>query len=723
MGRESFEKEDVANILNEHYIAIKVDREERPDVDSTYMTATQLATGRGGWPNSVWLTPEGKPWFAGTYFPRDNVGSRAGFKTLLIELSDLWNERREEVEGRAEQLSQAIRRVGSVKRIQGDGQLSQELSSQLQRELSDAFDVRYGGFGPAPKFPPHGALRFLLDQLESERNPRALEMVTNTLNAIASGGMRDHLGGGFHRYSTDNRWFLPHFEKMLYDNAQLILSYVKAFFLMRTERYGTVAREAIEWILRDMRDQDGAFFSAMDADSEGQEGRFYLWSYDEVLSVLGEEEGPLFLSVYGASEEGNYKAEAGGDKTALNILYLPSSCKEMAKREGLSLKELEGRLHGMRQRLLDVRRRRVWPNVDDKVIVAWNGLMIESLACAGRVFNESRYVEAAEKAARFILQRMLTERRLKRSYRNGAVKGVAFADDYAFFIRGLLELHDVQGDVFYLERAKELMDTFVDHYYDENAGGFFFSPNDHEHLVFRSKDIHDSATPSANGIAAQDLLLLSKYDENDRYLALMRNVLGAFSSAMARAPRGSETLIMSWVQYLEATEEKEGEEPDARTMEGPVALEAYVSSLRVAQGESLTIALKLCLEEGWHVYSHEPIQETGVATAISIGEGKGLQLEEVTYPHGEWISLGAEEDSQDFYTGTVWFVLRITVEKNAAEGVSDLSLLFQCQPCNHQRCLSPTTMTVPLELTIQSSPSSQVPRHGSIFRDLGLATI
>jgi len=534
MERESFDREDVASILNEHYVAIKVDREERPDVDNIYMLATQLATGHGGWPNSLWLTPKGEPWYAGTYFPPEDVQGKAGFKTMLLELARLWNMERSEVEGRGRQLTQAVQRVGSTRRMKGNGDLTKEWIDALTCDLRDSFDFRNGGFGSAPKFPPHGALRFLLHELRSKHDDELLRMVKTTLDAMARGGIRDHLAGGFHRYATDAAWLVPHFEKMLYDNAQMAIVYVQAFLLTGEKRYEMAAREIYEWVLRDMTGKDGAFFSAMDADSEGKEGRFYRWTPEEVTEVLGQEQGALFLDVY-----------------ACPVLHEHGSREEVAQKRGRHPVEVEEDLWEACRRLLRARDQRTHPHVDDKILVSWNGLMIESLAGAGRLLQESRYVEAADRASRFIWDRMMTQGRLSRSFRDGFAKGEAYAEDYAFFVRGFLALHEASGNALYLEHAVDLMETFLKYHHDEEDGGFFFVPHDHDNPFLRYKDVYDSAIPSANAVAVQDLILLALYVDRDRYLSLAGNVLKAFSSAMARSPRGVETLILALAQYLD----------------------------------------------------------------------------------------------------------------------------------------------------------------------------
>ena len=373
MERESFEREDVAEILNASFVPIKVDREERPDLDEIYMTATQLFSGRGGWPNSVWLTPDGRPWYAGTYFPPDDRMGIPGFKSLLRQLAELWRTRRADVEKQANEFAEAMRRVSAAGPARGDVAAVDLVKAALD-ELAGAFDERFGGFGGAPKFPPHTALALIAHECRRSPDARLLRMMTATLDAMARGGIHDHVGGGFHRYSTDERWFLPHFEKMLYDNAQLARAYAEGFALTGNADYRAAAMDTCDWVLREMSDPAGGFFSALDADSEGQEGKFYVWTRAEIIEALGDDEGDVFCRVYGVEKNGNFRDEAGGGATGANILYLraPSDAA------------LHERLKNSREKLLQRRAARVRPYCDDKALSGWNGLMIGALAYAGK---------------------------------------------------------------------------------------------------------------------------------------------------------------------------------------------------------------------------------------------------------------------------------------------------------------------------------------------------
>ena len=556
MERESFERDDVAKILNEHFVAIKVDREERPDVDRIYILATQLTTGRGGWPNSVWLTPDGKPWFAGTYFPREDRYGRPGFKSVLNRLAGIWRTRRKEVDAAADNMAQAMKTYSSGGHVPPVGKLSRKLLVGAVKALGNSFDNRNAGFGGAPKFPPHGSLRLLMAEHARTKDAKTLEMATRTLSAMARGGIHDHLGGGFHRYSTDAKWLVPHFEKTLYDNAQLARAYVDAYRITGSDEYKRVAEGIFDWVLREMTDELGGFYSALDADSEGEEGKFYVWSHKEVLAVLGKADGELFCDVYGVTGGGNFRDPATGEKPGTNILHLSGS-----------LDEVPARLAAARGKLLARRQRRVRPHRDDKVLVSWNALMIAGLARGGKRLKRPDYTAAAEKAADFILARMRKGGRLLRTYRHGSAKLNAYLDDYAFLADSLLELHEATGDKRRLAQAATLADIMLKHYGDRAGGGFFFTSDDHEDLLARTKDPLDRAIPSGNAVAAGVLVRLGRLTGKKEYLDAAKGALEAFGGFMQRMPGSTAGLLLATGAYLdgapEAGSRPAGPAPDA----------------------------------------------------------------------------------------------------------------------------------------------------------------
>ena len=543
MERESFSRTDVADILNKHYIAIKVDREERPDVDKVYMLATQMLTGSGGWPNSLWLTPDGKPWHAGTYFPREDSVNRRGFKTVLTQLAETWRNRRKDVDAQAESVAAHMRKYASATQAKSASKLDYELLSAATEQLSRSFDSRHGGFGGAPKFPPHDTLALLFHEYRRTKDKALLQMATATLDAMALGGIHDHLGGGFHRYSTDEKWFLPHFEKMLYDNAQLARAYVDAYLFTGNDRYKQVAAGVYECVLREMTDEDGAFHSAFDAESEGEEGKFYLWRRKEILDILGAEQGQVFCNVYGVEDEGNFRDEASGDKPGTNILHL---------REPIPI-ELSERLLANRGELLARRNLRIWPHLDDKVLTSWNALMIASMAYGGQHLKEPRYTASAEKAADFILEHMQSNGRLLRTFRRGGKARLdAYLDDYAFLGDALVDLYEATGEKRWLEEAQRLAQEMLKHYSDSSAGGFFFTANDHEELLLRTKDPFDSAVPAGNAVAARLLVRLSKHTTHEEYLNAAAETLQAFLGFMEQMPAATAGLLSASGVYLDA---------------------------------------------------------------------------------------------------------------------------------------------------------------------------
>ncbi len=514
MERESFEDPEVASILNEHFVSIKVDREERPDVDSLYMQSVIEITGQGGWPLSVFLTPELKPFYGGTYFPPEDRWGQPGFKRLLLGLADAWKKQRAQILDSSERLVRLLRE-GEGSLGSGELLLSEEVLRTAYRLFEATFDERFGGFGSAPKFPSAHNLSFLLRYWKRSRQERALEMVERTLEAMAAGGIFDQLGGGFHRYSTDAQWRIPHFEKMLYDQAILSRAYLEAHQATGKELYGAVARRILDYVLRDLTGPEGAFYSAEDADSaepadsatangpapesEKKEGAFYLWTERQLQELLGPERAKGFGAAYGVTRGGNALSDPTGELRGKNVLYLARPAGEMPE------------LAKEREILLAARLRRPRPHRDDKVLTDWNGLMISSLAFGSRVLEEPRYREAAEKAARFILARLIREDgRLLHRWRDGEAAILGTLEDYAFLIHGLVDLYEATFEAVYLAQAKRLTGEMVRLFWDESQGGFFLAGSDAELLPVRQKRFSDGAMPSGHSIAVLDLVRVGR---------------------------------------------------------------------------------------------------------------------------------------------------------------------------------------------------------------------
>jgi len=609
MEHESFEDPKVAALLNQHFVSIKVDREERPDIDQIYMTATQVMTGHGGWPNSIFMDHRGRPFFCGTYFPKEDRGGRPGFLSLLAQLSEVWVDRPELVEEQSIRLSEAIRGVAhrsSVARPEKDV----DIIAAALNDVAASFDAVHGGFGGAPKFPPHAALRLLLTRLERGGpgdDPTA--MLTTTLDRMALGGIRDHIGGGFHRYATDDIWFLPHFEKMLYDNAQLASIYARAARLLNSERYADVAKEICDWVLRDLLDQTGAFHSAWDADSEGEEGRYYLWKPKQIKEVLGEAQGKEFSRVYNITDQGNYYDEATGHKTKDSIPHL-SSFEAVEARDTSVVPATS--FASWREALRGHRATRIPPQRDDKVIAGWNGLMISGLAQAGMLLDRPDYIQAAAAAAHFVLERMVVDGRLHRVYREGVVRIPAYLDDYAWFCQGLLDLHVATTHDVWLHHAETLMTSCLVLFRDEKQGGFFYTASDHETLLVREKDAFDNATPSANGSATLVLARLATLTGRAPWREAAVEQLEAFSGIIARVPQASVGFVEAgWMLGVRRAPSTPGQAHLHPVTARVVRLHSASSSTPARAEVELTFA------KGWHSWPNPAPITDGVTSLIA----------------------------------------------------------------------------------------------------------
>ena len=531
MERESFENEQIAAYLNEHFVSIKVDREERPDIDRIYMDAVYSMTGSGGWPLSVFLTPERKPFFGGTYFPPEDRYGRPGFLTVLENVQHVWLTKRDDVSDTAEQIADAISKENTAA---PSDSLAGNVLRTLSSQLSSAFDKKYGGFGMAPKFPPSSALSLLLRQYFYTEDKSFLAMAEKTLRSMARGGMYDQIGGGFHRYSTDARWLVPHFEKMLYDNAQLAIVYYEAFQTTGDSFYRRVADETLSYVLRDMTDSTGGFHSAEDADSEGEEGKFYVWTPEEISAVLKPDLVSLATAYYNITDKGIFE---GGT----SIAHVAISDEEFADANGLSEAQWNAKLQIIRASLLAERSNRVRPLKDDKILVAWNGLMMSAFCKGYQVTGNQNYLHAAKKAAEFILTSMRSEDGgLLRSYRSGQAKIAAFIDDYAFFTTGLIDLYESDFDRKWLAAAEELSQEMTALFWDEDNAAFFFHSGHDETVLNRTKMFHDGAIPSGNAVAIQTVERLAVLLGKEAYREKAYRALLSISGRLDKSPRGFE---------------------------------------------------------------------------------------------------------------------------------------------------------------------------------------
>jgi uncharacterized protein YyaL (SSP411 family) len=555
MEHESFENEAIARVLNEDFVSIKVDREERPDLDQIYMSAVQALTGQGGWPMSVFLTPDLKPFTGGTYFPPDDRYGRPGFRRVLLTVAEWWKNRRNDVEEGAAKIAEAIQ--SGVEFPDGGEDAGEGVLRRAVAGLARSFDSRYGGFGAAPKFPRPMDIRFLLRAWKRFGDEQALQMARQTLDRMAMGGIYDHLGGGFARYSTDERWLVPHFEKMLYDNALLTVAYSEAFRANGEPLYRTVVHETLEWVKREMTSPDGPFYSTLDADSEGVEGKYYVWTAAEIERLLGKEDADIFGSVYGIESDGNWNDPHGHGPANANILHRVKTFEQSAKLLRIPEADLAALLARCRAKLFAERAKRVRPGRDEKALTAWNGLMIAAFAEAARTFQESAYAEIAAKAADFILAKMRTPAGLLyRTWSAGsAPKLNAYLEDYSFLIDGLVGLYEAGYEPRWIASALELAQVMIDQFWDAEKGGFFFTGRDHEPLIARNKDPHDNATPSGNAMAVTALMKLVKLTGRTDLADKVSKTIQVYRGLLAEHPLSAAQMLIALDLHLGPVQE------------------------------------------------------------------------------------------------------------------------------------------------------------------------
>ncbi|TAE32482.1 MAG: thioredoxin domain-containing protein [Candidatus Kapaibacterium sp.] len=597
MERESFENTDIADFLNQHYISIKVDREERPDIDAIYMSVCQALTGQGGWPLTIFMDADKQPFFAGTYFPPENHAQRPGFPYLIQHIEHSWRTEREKItESSAailehlapknkgqENKEQAPTSKEHSAKSKGKGTKKQKnttassnhlldhkiinsLLSQAFARYEQVFDPQFGGFAAQPKFPSPQNLLLLLRHFKRTGEKAALAMVERTVLSMRKGGIFDQLGYGFHRYSTDREWLVPHFEKMLYDQAMMALVCLETFQITKNEAYSRIAEEIFNYVLRDMTDDDGAFYSAEDADSEGHEGTFYIWTSKEIREVLGDEDGRLFAAFYNCTEEGNFEEEATRERTGENIPHVRLSEEDFAHAHGIDAKELRARLSIFRERLFMHREERVRPLKDDKILTDWNGLMIAAFALGGRVFDNAFYTQVAERALSFFQQKMFVSvpsssanaaemPRLLHRYRAGDAAIPAFLDDYAFLAWGALELYQTHFQIKHLKSALFLADEMLRLFENTDEGGFYFSASDNETLIFRTQEGYDGAIPSGNSVAASVLARLGKLTNRAHYIRSAERTIAYFAESMQRYPTGFAQMLIAADFLTHSTQE------------------------------------------------------------------------------------------------------------------------------------------------------------------------
>ena len=659
MERESFSNESIAALMNERFVNIKVDREERPDLDEIYMVATQLATGQGGWPNSVFLTPDLEPFYAGTYFPPVDAHGRPGFPTVLTSLSDAWRDRKEEVKEQAASLAAAIRRYLGERGEPLPTPPQPELAERSYLALERRFDSRYGGFGQAPKFPTPSNL-FLLREMRGEHR-RAEEMLARTLDRMARGGIYDQLGGGFHRYATDERWLVPHFEKMLYDNGLLLEAYAHRWRDVQDPEAARIARETVGFLAAEMTGPEGELWSALDAETDGMEGAYYVWTRGELQEVLDQEDFAFLAPLLGFDGSPFFEGEH-------YVLHLPVPLAEQASKRRTTREELLAEMEPLRERLLATRRERPAPNVDDKVLTDWSGLAIAGLATAGQCLGETPMLERAEAATEFILSRLRPAGELHHSWRDGRLGPLAFLSDYAYFVKGLLALAAGDEAERWLNLAVELTEEQISRLGDP-LGGYFAAAESSE-LLARSKDIFDGATPSANGVAVLNLLELADATGERRWLEEADRALRALGGVATQQPEAARTMSLAARRRDRRAAEK-GEED-------PVAVQLSVDS--AGEDGWAPFSLALSIAPGWHVATEDPASRYSRPTTL---RGIGTDLRHLAFPPGRVLDDGP--DAPLVWEGTV------TIEGELKPD-ADPRIEISVQPCAGERCLLPTVL-------------------------------
>jgi len=706
MERESFSDAEVAKMLNENFVCIKVDREERPDVDEIYMTALQVVGGHGGWPLNMFLMPDAKPIIGGTYWPKDDRevdGKMAnGFKSIMKMILDLKKEKAAELQEQANQVAEAT--SDQLNRAAKGAPLT-ELELDIVRTgieaIQEEFDPVHGGIGRkkndflGTKFPMPATLAFLYEQTRKDTNRELRILLRLTLDKMATGGIYDQLGGGFHRYSTERTWTIPHFEKMLYDNAQLVELYAMAQETEPQATYVRVIDETLAFIAREMTSPEGGFYSALDADSNGKEGEFYVWTPDEIEKILGnKEDAILFKAVYGSNP--NFE-------TKLQILKLARPLAEVAKDQQLTEETLLKRLEPMKTKLLAERAKRERPFLDKKILTAWNGQMIAAYASAGRVLKNPKYIDAAKKAADFVLTNLRTkEGRLQRVYGigpdgKGAARLNGYLDDYALLIHGLLNLYDATKEARWLDEAKALTATMVKNYGEEKRGGYYFTSHDHEKLFARSKDHYDGAQPSGNGVAARNMVRLFKRTNDKQYRELAKLTLTQFAGVMKNNPNSVPVLLQGLSEFLEAQKSAiDPKTPDAFVSANQGVLSKSDSVVKVTADAGKTVngeqkvEVTIDIQAPWHVYAN-PVKSKllmGAETTITFLSGGKKLTAKIDYPKGKLIEDAAVGD---YLTWEGKVIIAAIVQREATD-VGPLDITIKLQACDDKRCLLPGTV-------------------------------
>ena len=703
MERRVFSNPDIAAIMNEHFINIKVDREERPDLDEVYMTATQLMTGSGGWPNSVFLTPDLKPFYGGTYFPPEDLPGRPAFPKVAFGMSQTFQNERAKAEEYADQVTKAIRAIQADAFVPDDStRIDRSLVNRAVDRLKSRYDVQNGGFGGAPKFPQPMQLELLLSDYEYTGDVRILPIVTHTLNAMARGGMYDHVGGGFHRYATDVRWRIPHFEKMLYSQSDLSRIYLMAYRITGNAFYLHVAEDILAFVTRDMLGEDGAFYSAVDSETDTVEGQYYLWSDAEIKEVLGDD-AELFFWVYGLTPMPDGK---GG------VLYKASAVDSAAFEIGMAPDDLRGRVKGMSARLMEHRASRKSPLVDTKVLTAWNGLMIDSYAYAYEVTGSDRYRRIAARAADFLLTNLRTETGdLMRTYRNGVVKYRAYQEDYAFLIQSLIRLNAVTGEARWQEEARALTDRMIETFWDDLNGGFFFTDGE-DSLIVRTKNPFDAAQPSGNSVGAHVLVALARATGSRAYYDRAFQTFRAFAKGIQEEPGRFTHQITALNTFLNTNwddvlnDPAHGSAPVGQDARSPLFRDSLMDLMsndnvvvhptlslaaeKPKKGELFDAVVHIRIDPGWHINAMPATTKDLIPTSVVFNADVPIEVVAIEYPKGRNKRLAFSEQPLSIYQDEIEIraTLRIPFGTRLRSG-TELRAILTYQTCNDAVCMAP----------------------------------
>jgi len=733
MERLVFQNEEIARYLNEHFVSIKVDREERPDIDDIYMTALLVIyQGQGGgWPMSLFLLPDGRPFQGGTYFPPYDKAGQTGFDTVMKKIVAYWENDQEALVKSADFITQNVERIQKPVLSLKKPKLDQALVLASIDAVKSSYDAEHGGVdfsGPdSPKFPVPVKLAFLQYAVTRHGDQAADKMLKHTLDRMAAGGIYDHLAGGFHRYSTDREWLVPHFEKMLYDQAQLAQVYVDAFRKTSNPLYRQVAAGILDFVLRDMTDTKGGFHSAIDAETDHVEGKYYVWQPAEIEAQLTPEQAKLFRAYYSIDDPSPF--EHG------HILHWTKPLSEIADQFGLSKIEAETTLRSARLKLWQYRNQRELPLKDDKVLVGWNGLMIQAFAKAARLLNRDDYLQAAQRAVGFIVAEMRDEKgNLRRSWRGGNASLNAYLTDYAYLISGLLELHQTTGDEKWFNAARRLMDDQIDMFWDQDSGGFYFTSHNHEELIARTKTAYESVMPSGNSVSVRNLIRIASISGESRYKQYAQDILNLFSASLERSPRRMTNMALALGEFLDdpdyaqaisspvltdnsnvvnavddtRTSSPNTEIPDTQVVQTAdtnsekelVQAKAYLSLDKLPAGKTCDVVLLLDIEKEWHINTNPAQPDFLIPTRFDMQFRHGSKLANVEYPPGKKMIVEGLDEPQLYYENRIAIYGTIQVPANAAGKTEEMEIVVQYQPCTKNKCLMKKTIKLSGKLPV-----------------------